>query len=186
MKVKIGVSNRHVHLCQDDYEILFGNIELEKVKDLVQPGEFASNLLVKIQTPKATLEKVRVLGPLRRYTQVEISKTDCYLLGINPPIRTSGELDDASEITIIGPNGVINKKCAIVANRHLHLNHNERIELGLENIDKISVKVGNEKTAILNDIYIKETPNGVLELHLDTDDANANFLKTGDMAELIY
>ncbi len=186
MKVKIGVSNRHIHLCQDDYEILFGDNKLEKVKDLVQTGEFASNLLVKIQTPKSTIEKVRVLGPIRKYTQVEISKTDCYSLGINPPIRTSGELDDASEITIIGPNGVINKKCAIVANRHLHLNHNERIELGLENIDKISVKVGNEKTAILNDVYIKETPNGVLELHLDTDDANANFLKTGDMAELIY
>ncbi len=186
MKVKIGVSNRHIHLCQEDYDILFGDIELQKVKDLVQPGEFASNLLVKIQTSKATIERVRVLGPIRKYTQVEISKTDCYLLGITPPIRTSGELSDASEITIIGSKGVITKKCAIVANRHLHLNHSERMELGLENIDKISVKVGKEKTAILNDVYIKETPNGILELHLDTDDANANFLKTGDMAELIY
>ena len=185
MDIKIGVSNRHVHLSCEDYEILFGSTKIEKLKDLVQTGEFASNLVVEIETGKAKIGKVRFLGPLRSYTQVEVSKTDCYTLGINAPVKASGDLDGAAEITIVGPCGRVTKNCAIIANRHLHLNPNDRAKLGLENIEKISVKVGNEKSAILNDIYIKETPNGVLELHLDTDDANANLLKTGDIAEII-
>lgn len=186
MNVKIGVSNRHIHLCQQDFETLFGNVKIEKLRDLVQTGEFASNLVVEIATEKAKIGKVRFLGPIRNYTQVEISKTDCYTLGIEPPIRTSGNLEGASAITIIGPCGTITKNCAIVANRHLHINPTDRTRLGLQNIDKISVQVGNIKSAILNDVYIKETPNGVLELHLDTDDANANFLKTGDIAKLLF
>lgn len=186
MEVKIGVSNRHVHLCKTDYEVLFGNMEMENIKDLVQPGEFASNLLVEIETEKNKIGKVRVLGPLREYTQVEVSKTDCYILGIDAPVRASGDLNGAAEITIVGPFGKITKPCAIIANRHLHINHEERVRLGLENIEKIKVKVGNEKSAVLDSIYIKETPMGVLELHLDTDDANANLLKSNDIAELIY
>lgn len=186
MNVKIGVSNRHIHLSSEDFESLFGNKEIEKVKDLVQVGEFASNLLVEIETDKSKIGKVRLLGPLRSYTQVELSKTDCYTLGIDAPVRSSGNLEGAATITIIGPCGSVRKNCAIIANRHLHLNHSDRIALGLENIDKIKVKVGNEKSAILEDVYIKETPKGVLELHLDTDDANANLLKTGDIGELIY
>ncbi len=186
MKVVLGISNRHVHLSEEDYYSLFGNIEMEKVKELVQPGEFATNLFVTIETPKSRIEKVRVLGPLRSYTQVELSKTDCYTLGIDAPIRTSGDLDDASVVTIIGSNGVVTKPCAIVANRHLHINHEDRIKLGLKDVNKISIKVGNVKRAILSDVYIKETPNGALELHLDTDDGNACFLKTGDMAELLF
>ena len=186
MNVKIGVSNRHVHLCKMDYDVLFGNMEIENIKDLVQPGEFASNLLVEIETEKNKIGRVRVLGPLRDYTQVEVSKTDCYNLGIDAPVRTSGNLDGAAEVTIIGPCGRITKKCAIIANRHLHISHDERVRLGLENVEKIKVKVGNEKGAVLDSIYIKETPTGVLELHLDTDDANANLLKSNDIAVLIY
>lgn len=185
MDIKIGVSNRHVHLSSEDYKILFGDTKIEKIKDLVQTGEFASNLVVEIETEKAKIGKVRFLGPIRSYTQVEVSKTDCYTLGINAPVRSSGDLSGAAEITIIGPCGKITKNCAIMANRHLHLNHEDRVNLELENIEKVSVKVGNEKSSILNDVYVKETPLGVLELHLDTDDANANLLKTGDIAELI-
>lgn len=186
MKVKIGVSNRHIHLCYEDYNILFGNIEMEKLKDLVQIGEFASNLVVDIETSKNKIENVRLLGPLRGYTQVEVSKTDCYTLGITAPVRESGNLSGASEVTIIGPNGCITKSCAIIANRHLHINHEDRVSLGLENVEKIQVKLGEEKSAILDSVYIKETPNGVLELHLDTDDANSNLVKTNDLADLIY
>ena len=185
MRVQLGISNRHIHLSLDDYKILFGNIEIEKLKDLIQPGEFATNLVVEIVTEKSKIGKVRFLGPIRSYTQVEVSKTDCYTLGIDAPVRASGDLNGAAEVTIVGPCGSITKKCAIIANRHLHLNHDDRVNLGLDGVDKISVKVGEEKTAILNDVYVKETQNGVLELHLDTDDANANLLKTGDMAEII-
>jgi len=186
MQVKIGVSNRHIHLCREDYDILFGIVEMEKVKDLVQTGEFASNLFVEISTDKNKISKVRLLGPLRSYTQVELPRTDCYTLGINAPVWASGDLSNAAEVTITGPNGSITKPCAIIANRHLHINHEERVMLGLENVEKIQVKVGNLKSAVLDSVYVKETPNGVLELHLDTDDANANLLKTDDMAEFIF
>lgn len=185
MEIKIGVSNRHIHLSKEDYEVLFGESKIEKIKDLVQVGEFATNLVVEIETEKAKIGKVRFLGPLRSYTQVEVSKTDCYTLGINAPVRASGNLDGAAEVTIIGPYGKVTKNCAIIANRHLHINPIDRKELGLENVEKVSIELGSEKSSILNDVYVKETPNGVLELHLDTDDANANLVKTGDIAKLI-
>ena len=186
MKVLLGVSNRHIHLCQEDYDILFGNAPLEKIKDLVQVGEFATSSVVEISTEKSKLTKVRLLGPLRPYTQVEISKSDCYILGIDAPVRTSGDLRDAALVTITGPCGTVTKECAIIANRHLHINHEECVALGLENNQKIRIKVGEEKQAILDNVYVKETPKGVMEVHLDTDDANANLLKTGDMVDLIY
>jgi len=186
MKVTIGVSNRHIHLNQDDYNVLFGSIEMEKVKELVQSGEYASNLFVDIETSKNKISRVRLLGPLRNYTQVEVSKTDCYTLGIDAPVRNSGDLSGAATVTIIGPAGTLTKECAIIANRHLHINHSDRVSLGLENVEKIKVQVGSLKKSILDDVYIKESQNGVMELHLDTDDANSNLLKSGDIAELIY
>ena len=185
MDIKIGVSNRHVHLSSDDYLTLFGDIKMEKLKDLVQVGEFATNLVVEIATEKAKIGKVRFLGPCRSYTQVEISKTDCYTLGIDAPVRASGDLENASEITIIGPCGRVTKRCAIIANRHLHINHIDRERLGLLTKEKVSIELGTVKSAVLNDVYIKETLNGVLELHLDTDDANSNLVKTGDIARII-
>jgi len=185
MNIILGVSNRHIHLCEEDYKILFGDMPIEKLKDLVQPGEFATSYTVEIETEKAKICKVRFLGPLRSYTQVELSKTDCYTLGISAPVRASGNLEGASTITIIGPCGRVTKPCAIIANRHLHINHEQRVNFGLENVDKVKIAVGNEKKSILDDVYIKETPNGVLEVHLDTDDANANLLKTGDYVEII-
>ena len=103
MKVLLGVSNRHVHLTNEDYKTLFGDEPLGKVKDLVQPGQFSSDKKVTIKTEKKAIENVRLLGPLRSYTQVEISKTDSFSLGLNPPMRNSGDLDGAETIIIIGP-----------------------------------------------------------------------------------
>ena len=186
MNVNIGVSNRHVHLTKDDFFVLFGNYNMEKIKDLVQIGEFASSSKVTIKTEKSEIDNVRVLGPFRNYTQVEISKTDAYKLGLNPPVRNSGEIDDASEITIIGPNGQVTKKSCIIATRHIHINREEREKLGLINKEYVSVKIGAEKSAVLEKVFIKESPNGVLEFHIDTDDANANLIKSGDIAEIIF
>lgn len=185
MKVKIGVSNRHVHLTHDDYVLLFGNETIKKERDLVQKGQFASSSKVTIKTDKNYIENVRVLGPFRNYTQVEISKTDSYFLGINPPIRNSGDLTDANEITIIGPMGSIVRKSCIIATRHIHINKNDRDNLGLTNVDYVKVEVGNIKKSILYDVYIKESEDGVFELHLDLDDANACFLKNGDEATIL-
>ena len=187
MKVNLGVSNRHVHLTEDDYIKLFGNNEIEKQKDLVQPGEFASTSKVTLKTEKNKIDNVRVLGPFRSYSQVEISRTDSYILGLNPPVRNSGDVNGSEEITIIGPCGEIKRACCIIATRHLHINHLDREKMGLLDVEQISVKVGTDiKSSVLNNVFVKETENGVLELHLDTDDANTNLLKSGDQVELIY
>ena len=185
MEVILGVSNRHVHLTEEDYKVLFGDEPLNVVKELVQPGQFSSDKKVSIKTEKRTIDNVRLLGPLRSYTQVEISKTDSFSLGINPPIRNSGELDGAEVVTIIGPNGEVTKPCCIIANRHLHINPNQRKMLGLEGIEKVKVKINSEKTTIFEDVFIKESPDFTLEVHIDTDDGNGSLGKTGDMVEII-
>ena len=185
MKISVGVSNRHVHLNNEDYRVLFGDTILSKRNDLNQPGMFASNLTVTLKGPKRCIENVRVLGPLRDYTQVEISKTDAFILGINPPVRNSGDLIDAEEITIIGPFGEIIKKCAIIAARHIHVDKKIRECYKLEGIDKVSIKINGEKSGIINDVYLKDSIKAYFELHLDTDDANAFLLKQNDQVEII-
>ena len=185
MEVILGVSNRHVHLTEEDYKVLFGDEPLGVVKELVQPGQFSSDKKVAIKTEKRTIENVRLLGPLRSYTQVEISKTDSFSIGVNPPIRNSGDLEGAAEITIIGPNGEVTKPCCIIANRHLHINPKEREQYGLVGVEKVIAKINSEKTTLFEDVFIKESPDFTLELHLDTDDGNGFLAKTGDEVEII-
>lgn len=184
MLVNIGVSNRHVHLTEEDFIILFGDTScLEKKSDLVQTGEFACNNLVTLKTEKSVLEKVRMIGPFRKYTQVEVSVTDSYKLGITCPIRDSGDLEGASEIEIIGPKGSIVRKSAIIANRHIHVPLNN--EYGLSDGDVVRVKVSGEKGGIMDNVRVKSKDGYVLEFHIDTDDANAHLLKTGDTAIIL-
>ena len=186
ININIGVSNRHVHLTQEDFDILFGSDStLEVNRYLTQPGEFASNSLVTLKTEKSSIDNVRVLGPIRKYTQIEISKTDSYKLGLKPPVRESGDIAGSEKITIIGPMGSIVRKSCIIATRHIHINKSDRDNLGLTNIDYVKVEVGNIKKSILYDVYIKESEDGVFELHLDLDDANACFLKNGDEATIL-
>ncbi|MBQ9181124.1 MAG: phosphate propanoyltransferase [Bacilli bacterium] len=186
MKISIGVSNRHVHLCEEDYKKLFNDEPFEVVRYLNQPGEFASNKKVTIKTDKDIIENVRVIGPIRKYTQIEISKTDSFKLGLNPPVRDSGDLEGSSGITIIGPVGEIHKENGcIIANRHIHITPEERIKYGLENIEEVNVRLDGIKGGIINHVRLKESPKYAFELHLDTDDANAHFVKQGDLATII-
>ena len=185
MKITVGVSNRHVHLTESDYKILFGNTPFTKRNDLKQPGMFASELVVTIKGTKRSIENVRVLGPLRSYTQVEISKTDSYFLGVEPPVRSSGDLRDASLITIIGPCGEITKEAAIIAERHIHVDKKIRQEKNLIGIDKVSIKISGEKSGMINNVHLKDSDEAYFELHLDTDDANAFLLKQDDIVEII-
>lgn len=185
MKVLLGVSNRHVHLTEEDYKILFGDEPLGVVKELVQPGQFSSDKKVSIKTEKRTIENVRLLGPLRSYTQVEISKTDSFALGLNPPIRNSGDLEGAETVTIIGTVGEVTKPCCIIANRHLHISPEQRQQCGLVGIDKVTAKISGAKQTVFEDVYIKESPDFTLELHLDTDDGNGAFASTGEEVEII-
>lgn len=186
MKVKVGISNRHIHLKKEDLIILFGNGDLEVVKKLGQPNEFACTYKVKLVGPKGEIDNVRVLGPLRNYTQVEISKTDSYILGVNPPLRNSGDILASSPIRVVGPKGTLDlKEGCILANRHIHLTNEDVINLGLEGLEKVKIKICNEKGGILENVHLKVNDNFKLECHLDTDDGNGNLLKTGDIVEII-
>ena len=187
MKVSIGVSNRHVHLTKEHLEILFGeNYELQKKVDINQPGQFAATDVVTIKTPKSEINNVRILGPIRKYTQVEISKTDAYKLGLNPPVRDSGDLEGSEPITIIGPKGSIDiEKGCIIANRHIHILPAQMKEYGLEERKFVDVKIDGEKGGILANVKLKVSEEAYFELHIDTDDANAHLIKNGDIGEII-
>ncbi len=186
-KVKVGVSNRHVHLCQEDLDVLFGkNYQLTFDRALVQTGEFAAKEKVDIKTEYGEIIGVRVLGPIRDYTQVEISRTDSYKLKINPPIRESGDLKNAAPITIIGPNGVVNKESnCIIANRHIHVNESNLLRYDLDINKTYMVRATGEKGGILDNVHLKLKDSYMFELHIDTDDANAFMIKTGDELEII-
>ena len=181
MKIRVGVSNRHIHLCKSDADILFGNdYKFKKRNDLTQPGEYACEEVVKVSTDMYEFPYVRVLGPLRNYTQVEVSIDDSKLLGINPPIRDSGDLENSESVWLEGPNGKIFKKnCCIRANRHIHCNKLDNI--GHTNGDIVNVRF-NDK--IISDVHSKENDNYVLELHIDMDDAKEFNLENGDFVIL--
>ena len=187
MNIRVGVSNRHVHLLESDYEILFGkNSRLTKRNDLSQDDEFASNDVVTIKTEAGVLNNVRVLGPFRNYTQVEVSRTDSYTLGINPPIRKSGDISSSSQITIIGPNSTLElKEGAIIAERHIHVTKEQLAYYQLDENKPLNILVQGEKPTILNNVKLKVSDNAYFELHLDTDDANACNLRNGDIVDIL-
>ena len=187
MKVNVGVSNRHVHLTRESVNILFGkDYELTFKNKLSQGNQFAAMETVIIEGPKNRIENVRVLGPIRNYNQVEVSKTDSFKLGVNPPVRDSGDVEESSPITIIGPNGTLNlNEGCIIANRHLHANPDDLIKYGLKENQILSIRVNGEKGATLDNVHVKVEPDFVFEVHLDTDDANGCLIKQGDEVELI-
>lgn len=187
MEVKIGVSNRHVHLNERDFKILFGeDYHLVVKKELVQPGEFASESVVTIKTSKGEINNVRVLGPLRSYTQVEVSMTDAFKLGVKPPVRDSGDLAGSESVTLIGPNGSVDlKEGCIIATRHIHITPEEVHKFGFDGLKSVNVELPGQKGGLLYNVQLKISPNYAFEMHIDTDDANAHMVKTGDIARII-
>ena len=188
MKVSIGISARHVHLCSSDFEKLFGtDYKLTKLVDINQPGQYACVEKVNLITEKSRIDNVRIIGPLRNYTQVEISKTDSYLLGLNPPIRESGDLKGAENIMIEYNGRVINvNECCIISDRHIHATYEDLEKYNLKNNQIVKLKINSEKGAILENVRIKASDASYFEAHLDLDDANANLIKNGDLGEIIY
>lgn len=184
MKVKIAISARHVHLTRDDYNYLFDN-DMTICRNLGQSGQFAANEKVSIITNKDRIDNVRIVGPVRSYTQVEISKTDAYKLGINPPVSSGGVLDDAETITISANGKSIEKKCCIIADRHIHVVKNDLDKYNLKLGQIVKLKVFGKKGATLENVKIREG-YGINEAHLDTDDANANLIDTDILGEVIY
>lgn len=186
MKISVGVSNRHIHLTENDYKVLCADIDFKKIKDINQPGQYATDMTFTIKTDKAEISNVRLLGPLRSYTQVEISKTDSYKLGINPPVRSSGDIIGSCPITIIGPKGILNiKEGCIISDRHIHVDDEIIKKYNLEDKETVSIKINGEKSGIISDVHLKKSDKAFFELHIDTDDANAFLLKQGDIVEII-
>ena len=180
---KIAISNRHVHLTKEIYEKLFDE-PLSMKKPISQIGEFASNQTLTIKGPKGMIEKVRVMGPHRDYNQVEVSKSDAYILGLEPPVRESGDLEDSETITLITPkNEITLENVCILAERHVHMNDKMAEELGLKNDDLVKLIIDNDKGGEM-EAFVKIKSNGFFEIHIDRDDANAFLLKTGDEVEI--
>lgn len=187
--VPVGVSNRHIHLTQEHLDILFGpGYELQKLKDLSQPGQFACKEQLTLIGPSLkAIEGVRVLGPLRKKSQVEISKTDSYTLKVKAPVRESGDVAGSAPITIVGPKGIVElKEGCILANRHIHMSPDDAKRFGVKDGDYVAVDtVGDGKRTTLWDVQIRVSEKFILEMHLDTDDANACGIGNGSRVRLI-
>lgn len=185
--VPIGISARHVHLQPEHLEALFGSgYRLKPIKPLSQPGQFAADETVSIVGPKGRIDKVRILGPERKNTQVEISVSDARKLGVEPIVRNSGDVTGTPGIRLIGSYGSIDIPMGvIVADRHLHLSTAEGIMYGLKNGQKIKVRIPGPKGGIMDNITVRVGPNYSLDLHVDTDDASAFMLRQGDTVDII-
>lgn len=180
--VPVGVSARHVHLTQADVETLFGpGYQLTKKKELMG-GQFASNEQVTIVGTKLrAIENVRILGPVRKASQVEISQTDAMKLGVRAPLRDSGDIKGSAPIAVVGPKGAIYlKEGCIVARRHIHMSPADAKAAGLKDKDVVSVSAVNARGTTFDEVLIRVDDSFTLEMHIDTDEANASNIKTGD------
>jgi len=178
-EVKVEVSARHLHISQEDFMTLFGKQELTKLRDISQPGQYAASETVSLRGSKGQIDNVRILGPFRNQTQIELSKTDAYYLGIEAPLRLSGQLENSGSIDIIGPQGELKLKSGVItALRHLHISTENAKEWGLKDGQNISIRVGQGdaddiKDMIFKEIIVRISDEFVLSCHIDTDEANA-------------
>ncbi|GAA6390500.1 phosphate propanoyltransferase [Megasphaera sp.] len=180
--IPIGVSNRHIHVSRADLDILYGKgYALTHKSELGQPGQFAANETVTLQGPKGKFNHVRILGPVRKQSQVEISKTDSFRLGIKAPITLSGHLQGTPGITLIGPKGTVELPCGvIIAARHIHMTPAQAQARHLVDGQIVSVKTFGERQGVLGDVIIRVSDTAGLEMHVDVDEANACSLSNHD------
>ncbi|SJZ80122.1 Propanediol utilization protein [Cetobacterium ceti] len=185
--IPVGISNRHIHLSRKDMDKLFGEeAELTKLKDLSQVGQFAAKEVVTLCGPKGVIEKVRVLGPFRGETQIELSMGDCIKLGIKGEVRLSGNLENSSGITLVGPKGAIElSRGAIISQRHIHMNEEDGKKYGVSNGDIVSVKIDGVRGGVLNNVSIRIDNLFKLECHLDIEEANCLGLNPKSKLEII-
>jgi len=187
-QVTVGLSNKHVHLSKEHIDILFGEgHELTPIKDLSQPGQFACDEKVDLVGPKRTIKGVRILGPARKETQVEISLSDGFTLGLTEvPVRDSGKIEGTPGVKLVGPKGEVElEKGVIVASRHIHMHTTDAAKYGLKDKDIVSVKVGGPRGLIFENVLIRVNPEYALDMHLDVEEGNAAGLANGDIVEVI-
>lgn len=182
MAIPVGVSNRHVHLSQQDIEVLFGSgYQLTPLKALRQPGQFAAKECVMIVGPKGSLSRVRVLGPARECSQLEISKADCFTLGLKAPVRESGNLTASGDSILAGPAGYVSLHSQVIcAQRHIHMNPLDAARLGVRNEQRVRVKTTGIRGLTFDEVIVRVKASFALEFHIDTDEANAAGLASGD------
>ncbi|MDR3321611.1 MAG: phosphate propanoyltransferase [Synergistaceae bacterium] len=184
--IPVGVSNRHIHLSHEDLEALFGKAyELTKIKDLAQPGQYAAKETLCLAGPKGSFTGVRVLGPVRGESQVEISRTDAYQLGVTPPVRASGDLKGSADICLIGPAGMlVLESKLIIAKRHVHMTPAVAAVFGVADGDIVAVTCDGERKCCFCGTLVRSTPASALEFHIDTDEANAAGMRNGMLARI--
>ncbi len=185
--IKVGVSARHVHLSQKDLETLFGEGHGLTPKKELMGGQFAAEECVTLVSPSLrTIEGVRVLGPVRKQSQIEISRTDTFKLKVSPPVRPSGELKGSAPMALVGPKGSVflNEGC-IIANRHIHMDPATAEKYGVVDNDLVDVQIDNSKPTTFYNVQVRVHESFTPEMHIDTDDANACAIKTGDFVKII-
>lgn len=181
--IPVGVSNRHIHLSREDMDVLFGyGSTLTRMKAVKQPGQFAAEETVTLRTKKGDIPNVRVLGPLRSATQIEISVADSFVLGVKAPVRMSGDLHDSPGIEIVGPKGRVAKPHGtIVAWRHIHISPQEAQQHGLRDGMEIDIQADGLRAGVLGHVVVRVSADAVLELHIDVEEANGFGLRNGDL-----
>lgn len=187
-KIPIGVSARHVHLAQAEVEQLFGeNYQLTPKFELSQPGQFAAEETVVVAGPKGSIERVRILGPARSLSQVEVSWTDAMKLGLKPPLRISGDIQGSSPVTLIGPKGsVVLNEGLIIAQAHIHMSPADSAKFNVIDGQSVQIKVEGIRPIILSNVVIRVSERYRLEMHIDTDEANAGLIQQGTLAEIVH
>jgi propanediol utilization protein len=174
-EIPVGISNRHIHLSQADLDTLFGpGYQLTPIKDLSQPGQFACKEMVTIVGPKGAIEKVRILGPVRKATQIEALAADSFKLGVKGELRMSGDLAGTSGATVVGPKGSVQlREGLIVAQRHIHMTLADAARLGVKDGDIVDVKISGPRGGVLSNVAIRANDTSALDFHIDTEEANA-------------
>lgn len=188
MKILVEISARHVHLSQADFKILFGkDAEPTIKKSLSQPGQFACNEKIKIIGPKDELKNITILYPFRAQTQVEISLTNSKKIGLNAPIRDSGDLENSPGCILVGPKGKLKiSKGVIVAKRHIHIDPKTAIDFNLKDNQNVNVKICSEaRSLIFGDVFVRINKNFLPAMHIDTDEANAAGLSSSSYGEIL-
>jgi putative phosphotransacetylase len=186
-QIPVGISNRHIHLSSKDMEALFGrDTKLTSIKDLSQPGQFACKEMVLLIGPKGHIDNVRILGPTREKTQVEILAQDCFKLGISAPVRISGMLNNTPGITICGPKGCIQlDEGVIIAKRHIHMTPNDAHTFGCTDNDLVKAVCNGERGGILENVVIRVSEMSKLDFHIDNEEANCMGLKNEDKVQIL-
>jgi putative phosphotransacetylase len=187
--IPIGVSNRHCHLTAEHFKILFGrDAEPKRIKDIKQPGFWAADECIDVKGPKGTIQKVRLVAPYRSHTQIELAMTDAHKIGVKPPVRESGDVKGSTGATLIGPKGQVEiKEGVIIALRHVHFSPSEATAIGVKGGEMLRLRCGTGagRSTIFEDCIARVSDKYSLELHLDTDEAFAAGVKTGDLAYIV-